>query len=309
MGECSHHHEHHHHGHHHARLSADGRLTWAAAINGLLTIAQLIGGIASGSLALIAEAIHNFSDAAAFVMALAAQKIGRRKPDAQYTYGYHKIETLSAFTNLLILICISLWLVVEAIIRFFNPSPIMAETIIGVSLLALLVNGATVVLTRRDAKHSRNVRAAYLHNLGDTLSTIGVIIGGFFILEFGWVWLDPLLTLFISAYIIWHTLQDFPDVVRILIDGKPVGVDMDAVSKAMTDIDGVENVHHLHIRYLNEHEYALEGHIVTEDAMHEDSIRANIKTLLTKFKITHSTLEFERVNCGNADCSATKTII
>ena len=302
MGECSHHHEHHHHGHHHAHLSADGRLTWAAGINGLLTIAQLIGGIMSGSLALIAEAIHNFSDAAAFVMALAAQKIGRRKPDASYTYGYHKIETLSAFTNLLILVCISLWLAAEAVMRFMNPSPVMAETIIGVSLLALLVNGATVVLTHRDAKHSQNVRAAYLHNLGDTLSTIGVIIGGFFILEFGWVWLDPLLTLFISAYIIWHTLQDFPDVVRILIDGTPVGIDIAEVSKAISAVDGVENVHHIHIRHLDEHQYALEAHIVSREAANVDSVRAQIKQMLSVFKIGHCTLEFEKSPCGLENC-------
>lgn len=294
---CGHHH---HHGHGH--LSKDARLTWAVVLNVGLTFAQIVGGILSGSLALIAEAVHNFSDAATLLIALAAQKIARRKPDAKRTYGYRKVETLSAYTNFLSLILLSLWLAGEAIGRLLNPEPVGGLTVIIISGIAFVINMITVGLMLRDSKTSHNVRAAFLHNLADSLSSLGVIIAGFIILQTGWNWIDPLITLFISAYIIWHACHDMPSVVNILIDGAPDHLNLDHIMAEMAAVTGVASIHHLHIRRLDEHRTALESHVVVDEGANSDQVRDGIRGVLAKFHIEHSSLEIETKDCGLPDC-------
>lgn len=291
---------HHHHSHFN---TVDARMSWAVVLNVGLTCVQIIGGVMSGSLALIAEAVHNFSDAATLILALAAQKIARRKPDLRRTYGYRKVETLSAYTNFMSLILLSLWLAFEAIARLINPHPVGGLTVMWVSVIAVVSNMGTVLLMVRDAKNSQNIRAALIHNLADSLSSIGVIIAGFLIIKTGYYWIDPVITLMISAYIIWHAFHDLPSVVNILIDGAPEQINIDHVTAAITAIEGVESVHHVHIRYLNEHQYALEAHIVQKnDVLGEDATRERIKNRLKDFKIAHSTLEFEQTACAHTEC-------
>lgn len=274
----------------------------AVFINLVLTVAQIIAGVLSGSLALVADALHNLSDAASLLLALIARKVSRRHADDKRTYGYKKVETLAAFANLLTLIIIGVWLGYEAVVRFFDPQPIEGWTVVSVASLAVLINGGTAWLTFHEAKGSQNIRAAFLHNLTDAISSVGVAVAGILILMFDWVWVDPLITLVISAYVLWYASRDLPSVINILIDGAPSHVHVDHVRKSLLEIGGVADIHHLHIRYLNEHEYALEAHIVSAQGVEDEVLKAEIKKQLGHFHISHSTLEFEKDDCGQQAC-------
>ncbi len=296
---------HHSHGHgcsHHHHLSVDHKLSWAAGINVILTLAQIIAGVLSGSLALVADALHNLSDAAAMVLALVARKISRRHADDKRTYGYKKVETLAAFANILTLIVIGLWLAYEAVIRFFSPQIIEGWTVIIVATLAIFINGATAWLTYKESKNSQNIRAAFLHNLTDMFSSVGVVIAGIFILLFGWYWVDPLMTMIISAYVLWYAAKDLPKICNILIDGAPEDINLPFIVDEIKLIDGVQDVHHVHIRYLNEHSYAFEAHIVPQDGVNQENLKIGIKAKLKHLRIEHSTLEFEDKKCNQPDC-------
>lgn len=300
-----HHHsqEHSSHSHHgHSHRHADQKLSWAVGINILLTVAQIIAGVFAGSLALIADALHNLSDAAAMVLALVARKISRRDADEKRTYGYKKVETLAAFTNFITLIIIGLWLGYEAFARFFNPHPIDGWIVVWVAALGIVINGGTAWLTYRESKDSHNIRAAFLHNLTDMFASVGVVVAGVMILTFGWEWVDPLITLIISVYVLWHAAQDLPGICNILIDGAPEDIHLPSVVNEMKTVNGVADVHHVHIRYIDEKSYALEAHIVAQDHVVIDDVKAAIKAKLNALNITHSTLEFENKICSEKSC-------
>ncbi len=305
MGKgCGHDHHHgHHHGHSHAHHHGDQKLGVAVFINVVLTAAQLVGGIFAGSLALIADALHNFSDAGALLLALIARRIARRAPDDKRTYGYKKVETLAAFTNFLILILIAAWLAVEAVMRFFDPNPVMGNIVFILAALGLVINGGTALLVRAQARTNQNMRAAYLHNVTDAFSSLGVMVAGFLITSYGWVWVDPLITILISAYIVIHAMHDFPHIINILIDGKPGSLSTNKIVEQIRTVPGVQDMHHIHIRQLGENVYALEAHIlIGENQIPVDRIKAGIKEILIAAGIEHSTLEFEMEICGSPGC-------
>lgn len=286
------------HHHHH-----DHELSWALGINVLLSVVQVVGGLVSGSLALVADALHNLSDAASLLLALVAQKIARRAPDAKRTYGYKKVETLSAYTNYIVLIVISAWLAIEAVFRLIRPETVYGWTVIWISILAVAINLVTVFLTRHGAKDSHNIRAAYLHNLGDALSSIGVIVAGVLIVAFDWTWIDPLVTLGIAGFIVWHVVHEIPVVANILIDGNPDHENVDKIERAIAEMDGVQSVHHFHMRALDEHRNAVEAHIVMVEGNMAETLRADVKKMLEdRFRIRHSFLEIETVDCGERSC-------
>lgn len=299
----SHSHSHDHCSHHHHHHGSDGNLSWAFGINLLLSVVQVIAGVAAGSLALIADAVHNLSDAASLALAWIAQKIAGRSPDSKRTYGYKKVETLAAYTNYVVLMLISVWLMFEAVGRFVNPEPIDGWVLVWVSAFAVVINLATVVLTHNGAQHSHNVRAAYLHNLGDAMSSVGVIVAGMLIVSFGWKWADALITLLISGYIFWQVAKSLPVVANILIDGTPEEIDPEDVTRAIAGIDGVKNVHHFHLRALDEHRVAVETHVVMVDGFDADQLRQNIKDGLAEaFSIEHVSIEIEANDCGVREC-------
>ena len=311
MGKgCGHHHHHHHghghghhhHGHSHSHSHGDGKIGAAVVINILLTAAQLIGGILAGSLALIADALHNFSDAGALLLALIARKIARRAPDDKRTYGYKKVETLAAFTNFLVLILIALWLAVEAVMRFFAPEAVSGNIVFLLAALGFLINGGTALLVRAQAKGNQNMRAAYLHNVTDAVSSLGVMLAGWAIMQFGWTWIDPLITLAISAYIVIHAMHDFPDIINILIDGKAADLSAEDIAAKVRGIEGVENIHHIHLRQMGEGSHAMEAHILLSDRAEIDQVKIRIKSCLETLEIHHSTLEFETAPCNVPSC-------
>lgn len=292
-------------GHHHCHSSGDVRLSYALGVNVLLSIVQVLAGIFSGSLALVADALHNLSDAFSLLLALIARKIARRAPDSRRTYGYKKVETLSAYTNYVILMVVSVWLIFEACMRFISPEPVMGWTVVWVSIIAVAVNLGTVALTYHDAQHSQNVRAAYLHNLGDALSSVGVLIAGVLIIAFGWWWVDPLITLAISVYIIRHVWRHVFEVANILIDGNQDSAQSIAIQDHIRAVDGVLSVHHFHLRALDEHNSAVEAHVVMAQGQVADELRARLKSgLATSFGIHHAFLEIEAQDCGERGCQS-----
>lgn len=287
---------------HHQDIGAmgDRRLLVAIAVNMLLTLAQVIGGIVSGSLALIADALHNFSDAASLLIAVVARKIGRQPPDRFKTFGYKRAEVIAALINLVTLVIVGLYLIYEALWRVFEPQAIDGWTVVIVAGIALIVDVITAVLTYTMSKDSLNIRAAFLHNVSDALASVGVIIAGSLILFFGWYWTDTALTLLIAGYVLYQAATTLPQTIHILMEGTPPHLSIDEVIARMEQAEGICNVHHVHIWQLDEHRNALEAHVVIADSQLIDSAKAALKTILRdSFDIVHSTLEFELGGCDD----------
>ncbi|MCB9965916.1 MAG: cation transporter [Rhodospirillales bacterium] len=294
----SHSHSHHHHTHDGAAEVSDRRLWWAILANLLLTLAQIIGGLVSGSLSLIADALHNFSDAASLAIALVAIRIGQKPPDKLKTFGYKRAEVIAALINLTTLILVGLYLFYEAVWRFIVPEPVAGGTVMLIAGIALVIDVFTAMMTYARSKTSMNLKAAFLHNVTDAMASAGVILTGACILLYGWVWMDAVMTLIISGYVLWHSLSDIPKVIHLLMDGTPEHINIDDVTAAMEALDGVANVHHVHIWYLDEQRSALESHVVLSETIEIDGLKVRLKKMLREdFGIEHATLEFEQTRC------------
>ena len=299
-------------GHNHVDPQAgDGRVLLAIVVNLVLTVAQVVGGALSGSLALVADALHNFSDAIALVIAFGARKIGRRPRDESMTFGYGRIEVVAALINYTTLIVIGLYLLYEAGMRFLNPQPVVGWTVIVIAGIALVVDMVTALLTYAMSRNSVNIRAAFLHNVADALGSVAVIVAGTLILLFDWSLVDPIVTAMIATYILWQSAREIGPVVRILMLGSPPDIETDSVLQAVRVVDGVEDIHHAHFWLMDEHRAALDAHVVVEvgrwaDA---DAVKASVKGMLReRFGIIHSTLELEcsRHSCTEASNCASK---
>jgi len=281
----------------------DHRLGIAIAINLLLTLAQVIGGIISGSLSLIADALHNFSDAASLLIAWVARKIGRQPADHFRTFGYKRAEVIATLINLVTLVLVGLYLIYEALWRIYEPQIIEGWMVVIVASIALVIDLATAFLTFTMSKHSMNIRAAFLHNVSDALASLGVIVAGTLILLYEWYWSDTLLTLLIAAYVLYQAATMLPKTIHILMQGTPQGIVIDDVVTAMQQVKNVIDVHHVHIWQLDEHQNALEAHVLLADYSQLDEMKDELKTALAqKFSIGHSTLEFEIKGCKYDQC-------
>ncbi|WP_370233083.1 cation diffusion facilitator family transporter, partial [Hyphomonas sp.] len=266
---------------------------WA---NGLLTVAQIVGGILSGSLALIADALHNFSDMASLVIAFAARKIARRPADERMTFGYGRVEIVAALINYTTLIVIGFYLIYEGGMRMIDPPEVMGWTVVILGGIALVVDTLTAMLTYSMQKGSVNIRALFLHNLSDALASVAVIVGGTLIILYDMRWVDPAITIGIALYILYLSFTEIGGPIRTLMLGSPPGIDGNDVVRAIQSVDGVVDVHHVHLWQMQEHVAALDCHIVVErERMGEaDKIKENVKSVLhERFSIEHSTLEFE----------------
>ncbi len=266
------------------------------AINILLTVAQIIGGILSGSLALIADAIHNLSDALSLILAFVARRIAQRPADDTMTFGYGRAEIVAALINYTTLILLGLYLTYEAILRLFEPTSVDGWLVVIIAIFALAVDAVTALLTYTLSKESMNIRAAFLHNIADALGSVAVIIAGTVIILYDWRLIDPLITLLIAGYILWQAVTEVGGSVRILMLGSPPDLDTHAILKSIRSVPGVEDVHHLHLWQMQEHEPALDAHIVIdEDLWNEaEQVKRAVKTALHDgFGLSHITLELE----------------
>ena len=289
--------------HHHHVPESDRSLLIAIFLNGLLTLAQVIGGIISGSLSLIADALHNISDAASLGIALFARTISRKPADEFKSFGYQRAEVIAALINLTLLITVSIYLIYEAVWRVIEPQVIVGWIIVLVAGIALIVDMVTAMITYRLSKNNLNMKAAFLHNLSDALASIGVIIAGALILLYQWYWVDTLVTFLIAGFVLWQGIIMFPKTVHLLMEGTPEELSSVDIKSAMEEVDDVEDVHHIHIWNLDEYRIALEAHVVvTADKLQKvEAIKKKLKQVLKKkFEISHSTLEFEHhidANC------------
>jgi cobalt-zinc-cadmium efflux system protein len=285
------------HNHSHADDSmSDKRLVFSLVLNLLLTVVEVIAGVFAGSLALVADAAHNLSDCGTFIIAIIARRIGRRPSDDLRTFGYRRAEIIGALINLTVLVVTSLYLIYEAIERFFVPQDVVGWIVVAAASVALVVNVSTASLLYAMSRGNMNVRAAYLHNLGDSFSSLGVIMSGLLILWFGAVWADSLITLVVSVYILFQSFPDIRRSIHILMEGAPADVNTDELMTAMHAVEGVVEIHHLHLWELGEHDRALEAHVVVEPT-HLDrwvEIKQQLKLCLgERFDVHHSTLELE----------------
>lgn len=286
------------HGHHyHVDPEAGDRRVFAAiAVNMGLTVAQVVGGILSGSLALIADALHNFSDAISLIIAFGARKIARRPRDADMTFGYGRVEVVAALINYTTLIVIGLYLLYEAAVRFVDPQPVEGWLVVVIAGIALIVDAATASLTYTMSKSSVNIRAAFLHNVADALGSIAVILAGTLILLYDWRLIDPIVTALIAGYILWLSFREIGPVIRILMLGSPPEIETHVVLETVRGIEGVTGIHHAHFWQMDEHRAALDAHVVIAAGRwgEADAIKERIKTKLANaFGIDHTTVELE----------------
>ena len=292
----------HDHGHAHG---GDRRLVGAVFVNVLLTVAQVVGGVLSGSLSLVADALHNLNDAASLGIALVARRIARRPADNRRTFGYRRAEVIGALINLTTLIIVGLYLIYEAVSRYFDPRPIEGWVVVWVAGIALAVDIVTAVLTFRLSKGNLNIRAAFVHNVSDALASVAVIVAGTLIILYDWYWADLAATVLISIYVLYQGATMMRDTMRILLEGVPPDILLEDVTSALAALPGVRDVHHLHVWQLDENHRALEAHLVVQKDLRDGAQlrRSAREVLMEQFRIGHSTLELELPgeveSCGN----------
>lgn len=290
----------------HSHTHTQKKLGLTIVLNVLITVAQVIGGVISGSLALISDALHNLSDAVAVILAWIAGFLAEKPRTDRSSFGFQRAEILAAFINALVLIAISVYLVIEAIRRFVNPETVDPEWMFWLGLLGIVANGISVFILHGGRKANINVKAAYLHLMGDTLTSAAVVAGAVFIQTLGWFWVDPLVTLLISIYLILHTWSILKESVEILMQMTPAGLDIPEVGKALSEVEGVKGIHHIHIWKLSDSKIHFEGHVVLPaDILVSETanVHRRMKQLLKeKYDIRHVTFQFEYRNKPEPDC-------
>ncbi|MFC4171553.1 cation diffusion facilitator family transporter [Microvirga sp. GCM10011540] len=290
----------HAHGHGSDKDRSQGRgrrLLIALALNLGITVAEVVGGVVSGSLALLADAAHNFSDAASVLVSYIAWRISRREADRRRTFGYARAETVGALINLTTLFVIGIYLVYEAANRLFNPVEVAGTTMLVVGVIALVEDLAAAWVLRKDTG-SLNVKSTYLHMIADALATVGVIVGAIVIMVWGSgvSWIDPAITALIAVYIFVHASHEIREAIAVLMDSAPRDFDYDAVVADLKAMPAVEDIHHLHVWQPEEGKVALEAHVaVSEPDLGEvtDMTERMRRRLHERHGVDHATIQVE----------------
>ncbi|ALV63420.1 Cobalt-zinc-cadmium resistance protein CzcD [Thermococcus sp. 2319x1] len=282
--------------HHHGELK--GRMLFSFALNMTITIAEIIGGLLSGSLALLSDSLHNFSDSMSILASYLAIKIGEREKNEKYTFGYKRAEILVAFVNSAVLVGVALFLLVEAYKRFKNPEPIDGPLMLGVALIGLFANLISVLLLHEHAHESMNVRSAYLHLLSDTLSSVAVVTGGIAIIKWNVLWIDSIVTVLISLYILREGYEILKESVEVLMEASP-NLNFEEIKHEIESIPGVKNAHHFHAWRIGEKEIHFECHVEVNDMPISEAqgVIDEIEGRLKRFGIAHVTVQLETGRC------------
>jgi cobalt-zinc-cadmium efflux system protein len=276
------------------------KLLLSMILNLTITIAEIIGGLLSNSLALLSDAVHNLSDTVSMILTYISIKIGNKKHTQKHTFGFKRIEILSALINASVLWIISVFLIIHAYERFYNPEPINSKLMFIVAIIGLIANLISVLLLHSHSHESLNVKSAYLHLLGDTFSSVAVIIGSVIIYFYKITWVDPLITVIIVLYILkesWHIIKE---TLHILMQGAPANINISELQNELTKIKGIKNIHHTHIWMLSEKQIFLETHVKVNDMLvsETENITEKIKKILfDKYNITHITVQYEKTGC------------
>lgn len=279
----------------HSHLVNSRRFFWVTLLNLLITAVEIMGGLLSGSLALLSDAIHNLGDSASILMSFCAQLIASKPENSKRTFGYRRAEILAALLNALFLIVVSIFLVIEAIARFSHPHPINGPIMLVVAIIGLLANLASAGLLHQGSNSSLSIKATYLHILSDALSSIGVIIGGIVVTFSSITWVDPLVTLIVAAYICIKTWPIVHKTISILMQSSP-NLDYTSIKQDILKIDGIVSVHHVHAWMIDERRIIFSAHINLHDIKlsEVEPIYLKIEKLLkSKYNIGHVTIQAE----------------
>ena len=292
----------HNHVHIHKHEVRGKNLVYSILLNLLITIAQIVGGIISGSLALISDALHNFSDVLSLGFSLYANKLSRRKASLDQTFGYKRAELIAAFVNAITLIVVAFILIYEATLRLFNPEPIQSTLVIWLAVLGIVVNGSSVLLLKKDSKHNLNMKSAYLHLLTDMMASVAVLVGGILMKFYGWFWVDSIMTLLIAFYLIYVSYDLIKSATKMLMLFTPDYIDIKKLVREVHKIKGVNKLHHIHVWHLNDDELHLEAHLdCSEDIKMSEFNELLDKiehVLFEKFDINHINIqpEFKKID-------------
>ena len=295
---------HHGHEHHHGEIKGN-RLLIATVLNFIIATAEIIGGIFSNSLSLISDAFHNLSDATAVLIAWIAHRISKKPSNARRTFGYKRIEILAALLNAVVLAVISIYLFYEAALRLMEPEPVKGLIMLVVASIGLVANLLAVLLLHRDSRRNINFKAAYLHLLGDTLSSVAVIIGAILIYYFEIYWVDPVITILIGLYILKETFVILKQANDILMQGTPESANLDRIVQDLQTIPEVGNIHHVHIWNLDDQSIHFECHVdLKKDTLLSEAGKvycAMEELLREKHGISHITIQLEHEWCDDKD--------
>lgn len=293
--------KHHHHNHH----VSGKNLFITIVLNIIITLAQIIGGIFSGSLALLSDALHNFSDVLALVIAYGANRLAARPNNKDKTFGYKRAEILATLFNASILIGIGIFLIFESFKKFYHPEIVDSVWVIALGVLSIVLNAVSVLLLKDDAHNNMNIRAAYLHLLTDVMTSVVVVVGGLLMYFYQLYWLDPVASLIIATYLIWASIGLVKESSSILMQFTPEGIEVDKISDVISDVHQINNVHHLHLWRLDEHRIHLEAHLdfnenitLNESTDIIDNLEKELEEL---FQISHTTFQCEYNRCENKD--------
>ncbi len=283
--------------HHHHHDVSGKNLFITIVLNIIITLSQIVGGIFSGSLALLSDAMHNFSDVLALLIAYIANRLAAKENTKAKTFGYKRAEIIAALFNASVLIGIAIFLIIEAFHKFYHPEVINSIWVIGLGLLSIVLNAASVLLIKGDAHSNMNIKAAYLHLLTDVMTSVAVVLGGVLMYFYQIFWIDPLISFLIALYLIWASFDLVKESSAILMQFTPKGIDIDEIVKFIMQEKEVANVHHLHIWKLDDHRIHLEAHLdFNEDVTLSESnkvIDTLEKTLHDTFGIEHTTFQCE----------------
>ncbi|MCV3324514.1 cation diffusion facilitator family transporter [Pediococcus ethanolidurans] len=271
------------------------RFLLVTVLNALITVVELIGGLLSGSLALLSDAFHNLGDSASVVLAYVASRIGLKNSNTSKTFGYRRAEIISAFVNSVFLIVVSVFLIIESVRRILNPEPVNGGIMLIVAIVGTLANFVSALLLSRGAKNNLNIKATYLHILSDAMSSFGIIIGAIIIQIWHISIVDPIVTILVSGYIMWETWPVLKEAINILMQAAP-NLDFEAMKHDMLKEPGVVNVHHIHAWQIDENRIMFSAHINLNDQLLSDvePIYRHLENLLQKkYHVDHVTLQAE----------------
>jgi len=286
----------------HARSSAQRNMLVVISITTGIMIAEIIGGLLANSLALLSDAGHMLTDILALGLSLAAMKFARRPPTPAKTFGFYRLEILAAFFNGILLLVISLYIFYEAYHRLIDPREIKGLFMLLVAAIGLLANGVGIAVLRKSAHSSLNVRSAFFHLVGDTVSSVGVIVGGIVIILTGWYVVDPIISILIGGLILRGAYSLVRESIDILLEATPKEIDVEEMLGDLVRIEGVKEVHHLHLWTITSGIYAMSTHVVIDDLLISKSTRIleEIEKLLQgKYSMEHITIQFECESCGD----------
>jgi cobalt-zinc-cadmium efflux system protein len=282
-------------GDYHNEISSK-KLGLAILLNIGITLAEAIGGIISGSIALLSDAVHNFSDVISLVISYFANRLSKREATERQTFGFRRSEILAAFINSATLIIISVIIIIKAVQRLSEPVTLSAGLMIWLAISSIIVNGLSALVIRRDSHNNMNMRSAYLHLFGDMLTSVAVLAGGLAIKYLHWNWTDSVFSMAIAVYLLWLSWGLFRSTLRIIMQFTPEEVDIKKIAHEIEDINGVKNIHHVHIWQINDHDLMFEAHVdVLEDIKVSgfENILKQIKAVLALNGINHSTIQPE----------------